>query len=133
MILSCRYSGRVGHFPRDLEFLKHPSLKETGEVVSKTLQGVDTERALERRTPRKALLLTHTPLSAFGRLAPSLCNYHSHNEKLSLACQYLQGTSAADAEWGLQLIMKSRNLSSSLREGKKVPALTAEPWRIPGK
>jgi len=37
----------------------------------------------------------------------------------------------AAREWGLQLIMKRRNLSSSLREGIKVPALTAEPRHIP--
>lgn len=43
----------------------------------------------------------------------------------------LQLPKRAAQEWGLQLIMKRRNLSSSLREGIKVPALTAEPWHIP--
>ena len=39
---------------------------------------------------------SHATLSL--RLSPSFCNYHSHNENLSLECQYLQGILAAVAE-----------------------------------
>lgn len=101
LVSSCPYSGRVGHFPGDLCFLKHTCLKETGEVASQPCwcgcREDPGQTHVWERGSMKTFFPTPVPTLCL-QLSPSFCDYHSHNEKLSLECQYLQGTLAAAVE-----------------------------------